>query len=360
MSNLEDLRRSIDEIDDGILDLLNKRAELAIEVGRIKKQKNSQFHVPSREMAIIERLTAKNPGPFPSESLKAVMKEIFSASLSLERPLKVAYLGPEATFSHLACLQEFGHSAQFVPVASIREVFGEVERGLADYGVVPIENSTEGVIGQTLDMFMESALTISAEVLLPVSLNLMNISGKIEDVRHVCSHPQPLGQSRNWIESNLKGVPVTAVSSTTSAAEIAAKDPAAAAIASELAAELYGLKIIRSRIEDNANNFTRFLVISSVSPPKSGRDKTSLLFSVKDRAGALYDMLRPFAEQGISLTKIESRPSRKKAWEYLFFVDLEGHTDDENVSAAIAALEKGCIFLKVLGAYPAADTGRGK
>lgn len=355
MSNIEDIRKDIDLIDDQVLELLNKRAKLAIEVGRVKKQKNSQFHVPSREMAIIERLTAKNPGPFPNESLKAVLKEIFSASLSLERPLKVAYLGPEATFSHLACIQQFGRAAQLVPVNSIREVFVEVERGLADYGVVPIENSIEGIIVPTLDMFMDSPLKISAEIMFEVALNLMNLSGDPADIKQICSHPQPLGQSRNWLESNMKGIPVTEVSSTTKAAKMAAADPSIAAVASTLAAEMYGLKIIRERIEDSADNFTRFLVISRVSPPVSGSDKTSLLFSVKDRAGALYEMLRPFAEHGINLTKIESRPSRKKAWEYLFFLDMEGHTEDENVKAAIAALEKDCLFLKVLGAYPAAQ-----
>jgi len=355
MSNLEELRKAIDELDDRILELLNKRAELAVEVGRIKKESNTEFHVPSREKAIVERLTANNPGPFPNESLRTVMREVFSASLSLEKPLNVAYLGPEATFSHLACIQQFGSSARFVPVNSIREVFGEVERGLADYGVVPIENSIEGIIGPTLDMFMETGLGISAEILLPVRLNLMNLTGNASDVKSICSHPQPLAQSRNWLESNMKGVPVAEVSSTTKAARMAASDKSVGAIASSLAAEIYGLRIIKERIEDNISNYTRFLVISKGAPPRTGDDKTSILFSVKDAPGALYRMLKPFADRSINLTKIESRPSRKKPWEYHFFVDMLGHSSDENVAAAIGELGKSCIFLKVLGSYPAAE-----
>jgi len=355
MSKLEELRKAIDELDDHILALLNKRAALAIEVGRIKKQNNTECHVPSREKAITARLTANNPGPFPNESLKAVLREIFSASLSLEKPLKIAYMGPEASFSHLAAMQQYGNSAVFVPVNSIREVFGEVERGLADYGVVPIENSIEGIIGQTLDMFMESPLKISAEMMVPVRLNLMNATGEASDIKGIYSHPQPLAQSRNWLESNMKGVPVFEVSSTTKAAKMAAADKSVAAVASGLAAKLYGLKIIKERIEDNVSNYTRFLVVAKSSPPKSGQDKTSILFSVKDAPGALYRMLRPFAEREINLTKIESRPSRKKPWEYHFFVDMLGHVDDAAVRDAVEELGKGCLFLKVLGSYPAAE-----
>ena len=355
MPNIGEIRKAIDAIDDSILELLNQRANLVIEIGRIKKEQKSEFHVPNREKEILDRLTSKNPGPFPNVSLQAVLREIFSASLSLEQPIKIAYLGPRATFSHLACIQQFGYSPQYVPVNSIREVFAEVERGLAEYGVVPIENSTEGVISYTLDMFMESELKISAEIMLEVTENLMNKTGKIEDVKKVFSHPQPLAQCRGWLERNLKGVPVSEVSSTTRAAEMAAEDTSIAAIASKLAAEIYGLKIIKEHIEDNTNNFTRFLVISKKYPSKSGNDKTSILFSIKDKAGALYEMLKPFAEHGISLTKIESRPSRKKPWEYHFFVDMEGHYEDDNVRSAIDELEKTCLFVKILGAYPAGE-----
>jgi chorismate mutase/prephenate dehydratase len=360
MPNIEELRKAIDSLDDRLLELLNQRTKVVLEIGNIKKQENSDFHVPNREKAIIERLTAKNQGPFPNESLQVVLREIFSASLSLEQPIKVAYLGPRATFTHLACLQHFGYSAQYVPVGSIKEVFAEVERGLAEYGVVPVENSIEGAVNYTLDMFMESDLKIYAEIMFEVSENLMNKTGKMEDVRKVYSHPQPIGQCRGWLESNLKGVPVAEVSSTSKAAEIAAEDTSAAAIASRLAAEIYGLRIVKERIEDVADNFTRFLVISKKSPPKSGNDKTSILFSVKDRAGALYEMLKPFAEGGINLTKIESRPSRRKAWDYHFFVDMEGHYEDGKIRSAIDGLAKGCTFLKVLGAYPAAQANNRK
>jgi len=360
MSKIEELRKVIDGIDDRILELLNQRAKVVIEVGNVKKQEKAELHVPNREKAILDRLTSKNPGPFPGESLQAVFREIFSASLSLEQPVKVAYLGPRATFTHLACLQHFGYSAQYVPVNSIKEVFVEVERGLAEYGVVPVENSIEGVVSYTLDMFMESELKISAEIMLEVSENLMNKTGKMEDVKKVCSHPQPIGQCRGWLESNLKGIPVAEVSSTARAAEMAAEDTSLAAIGSRLAAEIYGLRIIKERIEDSSNNYTRFLVISRKSPSKTGRDKTSILFSVKDKAGALYETLKPFAAHGINLTKIESRPSRKKAWEYHFFVDMEGHYDDPEVRAAVDELGKNCVFIKVLGAYPAVEDGPDK
>ncbi|MGA2193535.1 MAG: prephenate dehydratase [Nitrospirota bacterium] len=354
MSKIEELRKVIDEIDDQILDLLNRRSNLVIEIGRIKKEQKAELHVPNREKEIVDRLSAKNKGPFPNESLIAVLREVFSASLSLEQPIKIAYLGPRSTFTHQACIQRFGYSPQYVPVNSIKEVFAEVERGLAEYGVVPVENSIEGAVSYTLDMFMESNLKIAAEIMLEISENLMNKTGRMDDVKKVYSHPQPIAQCRGWLESNLKGVPVQEVSSTARAAEMAAEDTSAAAIASRLAADVYGLRIIKERIEDNINNFTRFLVISRTSPARTGHDKTSILFSVKDKAGALYEMLQPFADSGISLTKIESRPSRKKAWEYHFFVDMEGHFEDENVKTAIEELRKHCLFLKVLGAYPAA------
>ena len=358
MPKIEDVRKKIDELDDRLLALLNRRAKLVMEIGRIKKKENSRFHVPDREKRIIERLTKNNEGPFPNESLQAVLKEIFSASLSLEAPAKIAYLGPKATFSHLACLQQFGYSAQYVPVNSISEVFAEAERGLAEYGVVPIENSTEGVVSHTLDMFMDSELNISGEIMLEVSHYLMNMTGKLSDVMKIYSHPQPLAQCRNWLEKNLRGISLVETSSTTRAAEMAAEDPSIAAIGSRLAAEMYGLKILRERIEDNVNNFTRFLIISRKYPARTGKDKTSIMFSVKDRPGALYDMLKPFAERGISLTKIESRPSRKKAWEYHFFVDMEGHIADRKVKEAVSELGRNCLFLKVLGAYPAAQVNK--
>ena len=355
MAKIDKLRRVIDGIDDRILELLNERAKVVIEIGEVKKKDKAEVRVPDREKAILERLVSKNPGPFPGAAIPAVFLEIFSASRSLEQPIRVAHLGPQATFSHLAGIRHFGSSAHFVPVDSIRDVFGEVERGMADYGVVPVENSTDGTISSTLDMFIGSDLSIVGEIMLEVSLYLMNKTGKVEDIKKVYSHPQPLAQCRDWLNANSFMDKAIAAQSTTTAAGVAAKDKSAAVIASRLAAEVYGLKVVREKIEDKADNKTRFFIISKKPAPRSGRDKTSVLFSVKDRPGALYDMLKPFASRGINLTKIESRPSRHKAWEYIFFLDMEGHRDDDKVKDALSELSKDCLFLKVLGAYPAGE-----
>ncbi|TAK01739.1 MAG: prephenate dehydratase [Candidatus Manganitrophaceae bacterium] len=349
------LRRKIDEIDERILALLNDRARIVQEVGKIKKSQQADFYAPSREKAIYDRLMQLNPGPFPNEAIRSVFREIISASLSLESPIRVAYLGPRATFSHLATLQRFGFSVTDLPVNSIKEVFDEVERGRADFGVVPIENSTEGVVNHTLDLFIDSPLKIFGEILLDVSHHLQSKSGKIEEVRKIYSHPQPIAQCKYWLEKNLPQIPLVEVSSTTRAAEMAAQDPTVAAIASELASQLYGLSIIRRRIEDNANNVTRFLVISQKGAARTGRDKTSIMFSIKDKVGALYEMLRPFSEQQINLTKIESRPSKKKAWEYIFYIDMIGHLEDGKIRTAIDQLKSQAVFLKILGSYPMAE-----
>jgi chorismate mutase/prephenate dehydratase len=349
---IQELRKKIDEIDNKIVDLLNERARIVIDVGNIKKTEKLDFHSPLREREILERLTTRNTGPFPQDTLRAVYHEILSSSLSLERPIKVAYLGPRATFTHQAGMQQFGYAAQYVPTESIREIFGEVERGRADFGVVPIENSTEGVVNYTLDMFIDSDLKIYAEILLEVSQNLMNKSGRIEDIKKIYTHPQVPGQCRQWLEKNLSGVPIMDAPSTARAAEMAAGDSSIGAIASEMASMLYGLQMVARRIEDNPNNFTRFLVVAPKSPGKTGRDKTSIMFSIKDRVGALYNMLAPFAEKGINLNRLDARPSGRKVWDYVFFLDMEGHVEDENVAAAIERLRIDCMFLKVLGSYP--------
>lgn len=352
MSEIEELRRKIDEIDSGILKLLNERAQYVSEIGRIKKSRNAEIHVPKREMEIYQRLEKSNTGPFPNEAVRAVFREIISACLSLEQPLKVAFLGPPATFSHLACMRHFGFSTHYVPVNSIREVFLEVEKGQAVYGVVPIENSTEGVITHTLDLLADSELKISAEVLLEVSHNLLSKAESLDKVQKIYSFSPPAAQCRQWLDSHLAGIPVLEVYSSARAAEMAAQDPTSAAIASELAADLYRLNILSSRIEDNPNNITRFLVVGKKMMPQTGRDKTSVMFSVKDRVGALHDVLQTFAQHGINLTKIESRPSRRKTWEYIFFVDLEGHVDEERIRKALDALEELSSFVKILGSYP--------
>lgn len=352
--SLQQLRSEIDAVDDRILELLNQRASLVVEVGRLKAGQQGEFYVPSREREIYERLTAHNTGPFPNEALRGVFREIISASLALESPMKVAFFGPRATFTHLAAMQHFGLSAELVPQKSIPAVFEEVEKGQASFGVVPVENTTEGMVSHTLDMFMESDLKINAEVLLEISHFLLSRTGRIEDVKKIYSHPQPIAQCRTWLADNLPHVPVVDVASTAVAAQIASEDYTAAAIASEFAATMYDLKVVRKRIEDQVNNFTRFLVIGKKMADPSGDDKTSLMFSVKDEVGILYRMLEPFSARGINLSKIESRPFKKKAWEYIFFLDLAGHLSDPVIAEAVRDLKECCQFVKVLGSYPRA------
>jgi chorismate mutase/prephenate dehydratase len=346
------LRDKIDAIDDEILALLNRRAEIAQEVGRAKAGRGLEFYVPGREMAIYERLCGKNPGPFPSQAIRRVFREIISASLALEQPLKVAFFGPTATFTHQAAQRQFGFSAQLVAQKSIPAVFEEVTRGRADYGVVPVENSTEGIVSHTLDMFVASELKINAEILLEISHDLLSLSGRPEDIRKVISHPQALAQCRHWLEENLPDIPLIDAASTASAAQQAAEDGSYAAIASDLAATLYGLRTVKPKIEDNPNNLTRFLVIGRTSPAPTGRDKTSVMFSVADEAGVLCRMLEPFSRRHINLTKIESRPIKTKAWKYVFFLDLEGHLEDAGISEALRELQECCLYFKVLGSYP--------
>ncbi len=349
---LSQLRKEIDALDDEILKLLNKRAGLALDVGDAKVKSKSNIYAPDRERKIYSRLYKKNKGPLPKQAIRNVFGEIISASRSLEKTLKVAFLGPVATFTHQACMQHFGLSAEFVPENDISDVFDDVTRGKADFGVVPIENSSEGVVSHTLDMFVSSDLKIYAEISLEVSLALLNKSGKISDVLRVSSHPNPIAQSRGWLKDHLPGVPVYDVSSTAEAARVAGKDSKSAAIASVAAANIYDLRVVEGKIEDNLNNFTRFLVIGKVAAKKSGADKTSVMFAIKDTAGALFKILQPFANRGINLTKVESRPVKEKAWEYIFFLDMEGHISDKNVKESIEELSGSCSFVKVLGSYP--------
>ncbi|MDF1580142.1 MAG: prephenate dehydratase [Desulfuromonadales bacterium] len=353
-NNLDDLRQHIDKLDDEILDLLNQRAQVAIEVGKTKSGEQCEYFVPSRETAIFDRLTATNKGPFPTAAIPRVFREIISASLSLEQPLKVAFLGPQATFTHVAAMRQFGMSAQLVALKSIPSVFEEVERDRAKYGVVPVENSNEGVVSHTLDMFVASELKVIAEVLLEISHDLLSAAGELSDIRKVISHPQALGQCRSWLDENLPDATLVDVGSTARAAQMVVDDPAAAAIASEMAASLYGLKVVKKKIEDNPHNFTRFLVIGKNTPDPSGKDKTSIMFSIKDEPGILFRMLEPFSKRNINLSKIESRPMKSKAWEYVFYLDMEGHIQEANVAAAIEDLRGYCQFLKILGSYQSA------
>ncbi|HTR44931.1 MAG TPA: prephenate dehydratase [Thermodesulfovibrionales bacterium] len=356
MNNLKKFRDEIDRIDDRILGLLNKRAAVVLDIGRVKRRDGSSFYSPLRESEILQRLTAANKGPFPNDALRILFREILSASLSLEEPLKVACLGPLATYTHLAATRYFGSSAGIIPVEGIKEVFEAVYSGQAEYGVVPIENSNEGVVSYTLDMFMDFELTIIGEVMLKISHNLLSRSGEMAKIRRIYSHPQATAQCRKWIEKNLPGIPVHETVSTAKAAEIAVKEEDAAAIASELAAKMYDLWFVAHSIEDFKDNYTRFLVISREPSKRTGRDKTSIMFSTKDKPGALFHILEPFKAARINLTKIESRPSKRKAWEYIFFVDLEGHMDDKKLKTAIEKVREHCLYLKILGSYPSGDT----
>jgi chorismate mutase/prephenate dehydratase len=308
--------------------------------------------VPEREENILNRLAKLNEGPFSNEAIQTVFREILSASLALESPLKVAYFGPEATFTHLAGIKRFGLSARFVPLPSIEDVFREIMMKKADYGVVPIENSTAGVVSFTLDLFVEYPLKISSEVLLPITHNLLSNEKSLKGVKKVYSHPHAFPQCRLWLQAHLPGVKHVDVASTAKAAEIAADEKGAAAIASDYAATLYGLKILARHIEDHPNNFTRFVVIGHQSCGKTGHDKTSVMFSTKDEVGVLYHLLAPLAKAKINLTKIESRPLKGRAWEYIFFVDMDGHQEDPRVKKALRGMAQRCSFLKVLGSYP--------
>ncbi len=354
--SIPEWRDAIDAIDDQILDFLNERARCNAEIGKLKAADDDGVFVPSRELSIFERLESRNPGPFPTGAIRNVFREIISASISLQRGVKVAYLGPQGTYTQQAAIQQFGQMADLEPAATFGEIFQAVESDRAEYGVVPIENSNEGVVSHTLDLFVDSPLTISAEIHVGIHCDLLSTSGRIEDVEAIHSHPQPLAQCRGWLELNMPGIPQHFTHSTTEAAERAGRDPAIAAIASPVAAHLYGLEVVRASIQDNKENTTRFLVISKTPSRKSERDITSILFSIKrDVVGALYQALEPFAQNSVNLTRIESRPTRVRAWEYVFFCDFEGHVEDANVGKAIEELQPRCDFVRVLGSYPRAE-----
>jgi chorismate mutase/prephenate dehydratase len=353
MNPLERLRRKIDIIDNKLLKLLNQRLEIAKSIGEFKKEKGIDIYSPERENNIINRLINQNKGPFPNKALTYIFKEIISASRNTTYPEKIAYLGPEATFTHLVAKNKFGSSSKYIPLNCIEEVFIKVERDVADFGVVPIENSNEGVITHTLDMFIDSDLKICAEIYQEISHYLLSQSKSIDKIKKVYSHSQAFAQTKNWLNNNLPGVEKVIVSSTAKAAEIAVKEKNSAAIASIIAAQNYNLNILAENIEDNLKNFTRFLVIGKTLCAPTKNDKTSILFSIKDRPGALYNSLTPFAQYNINLTKIESRPSRQETWKYIFFLDLQGHIEDKKVKKALSKLKEDCILFKILGSYPA-------
>ncbi len=352
------IRDEIDQLDEQLQQLINRRGALAQEVARIKLESADngevEFYRPEREAQVLARVMERNRGPLGDEEMARLFREVMSACLALEQPMKIAFLGPEGTFTQAAALKQFGHSVETMSMATIPAVFHDVESGEADYGVVPVENSTEGVISHTLDMFINSPLRINGEVELRIHHYLMSQHSDLQGIRRIYSHQQSLAQCRNWLEEHLDGIDQITVSSNAEAARIASKEPDAAAIAGDIAANIYGLQVLARNIEDEPDNTTRFLVIGTQSPAPSGRDKTSLLVSTHNRPGALYELLSPFSENGVSMSRIESRPSRRGNWDYLFFVDIDGHAEDENVKRALTKLESGATMFRVLGSYPKA------
>jgi len=357
--DLADWRSRINDLDNQILNLLNQRAEAALQIGHLKRRQGTPSYVPEREAEILRSLSAQNRGPLTADNLAAIWREILSASRALEGPLTVAYFGPQATFTHQAAITHFGAAVDFRPVRTIVDVFDEVERGRAAFGVVPVENTTEGAVNVTLDRLTDSEATICGELYLEIAQYLLSRASDLSEVKRVLSHPQGLAQCRAWLSANLPGVATEETTSTAAAAEMAASDPSVAAIASELAGTLYGVPTLRPHIEDNRHNATRFLVIGSAAGGRpgsgpSGHDKTSLLFAMKNEPGALYRILEPFVRAGLNLSKIESRPAKSRAWQYVIFVDFEGHRETPAVAAALREIGERTLYLRVLGSYPAA------
>lgn len=353
---LQSIRQEIDHIDDALLELVNRRAGCAQKVAEIKIAQGEIdcFHRPEREAEVLRRMMDKNEGPLSRQTIGRLFRELMSECLALEKPLAVAFLGPEGTFTQQAAFRHFGHAICATPTASIDDIFKVVERGVCQYGVVPVENSTEGVITHTLDSLLHSSLVITGEVSLRIHHNLMSRTHRFDEIDVVYSHQQSLAQCRQWLDRFLPQAQRTAVSSNAEAARLAAQQEQAAAIAGEVAADLYGLHILERDIEDEPDNTTRFLVVGRTPVGPTGGDKTSLLLTLQNHPGALYGVLEPFARHGISMSKIESRPSRKAAWDYVFFVDVEGHLKDQSLDLALKEVAENVTLLKILGSYPRA------
>lgn len=346
-------REAIDAIDREMVRLLNERVQEAGAIGKIKHENGAPYYDPSREAQVMEKIAALNEGTLSAAALRAIYREVISASIALEKKLVIAYLGPEATYTHQAAVRNFGVSLDYRPMTTIADVFVEVERGEADYGVIPIENSTEGAVFHSMDMLVDSELSICSQVYLPIEHCLISQS-PLSEIREVHSKDQALGQCREWLRRNLPEAQLVDTSSTAHAVKLAKSSRVVAAVASELAAELYDLPVVQRGIQDKTDNVTRFLVVGKTEAQAlgNGQDKTSLVFSLKDECGALEKALEAFASRGINLSKIESRPSRRKAWDYYFFIDLIGHRTDPEVQAAFKELEGHCSFVKCLGSYP--------
>lgn len=351
--SLDELRRQIDALDAQLVDLLNQRARVVVQVGRIKQRDQTPIYAPDREQRVLEHVRQLNRGPLPDSCLEAIWRELMSGSFALEKPLRIGYLGPPGTFSHLAARRKFGSCVEYDPLVDIPAVFEEVTRGHVDLGVVPIENSSEGGVTATLDAFLDSPVRICAEVSITIHHNLL-AKTSLDHIKKIYSHPQPLGQCRRWLSSQLSHVELIPVASTSRAAEIAAAEPDAAALGSTLAAEIYGLEVLLPNVEDNPNNVTRFFIIGRQSPKPTGDDKTAIMFTTAHKAGALAAVLDVFRDYGLNLTHIDKRPSQRVNWEYYFFVDFLGHELDEQVIKALTEAQKHCLQLKVLGSFPRA------
>ena len=352
--NLDHLRDQIDSLDEEIVRLLNERIRVVQAIGEAKKESGAEIYVPSRERAVFEKIKRLNEGPLPEESAHAIYREIMSAALALETEMKIAYLGPEATFTHQAARSKFGASVEYIPTATISEVFDRVQNRTADYGVVPIENSTEGAVTHTFDQFATTSLKICAEIYLPISLTLLSKVER-EQVRVIYSKQEVFGQCRTWLQTHLPEVELSPVESTTKAVQLAMETEGSAAIASAMASDMYGIEVLANGIQDMQGNTTRFLVIGQNFSASTGDDKTSVVFGVKHAVGALHEALSVFKADEINLSKIESRPSRNKAWEYYFFVDVDGHAEDQPVAKALEELQGHCTLMTVLGSYPKAQ-----
>jgi chorismate mutase / prephenate dehydratase len=353
-SKLKPLRERIDALDAQLIALLNQRASVALEVGEVKKHYNAPVFRPEREMQVIARLQEMSAGPLSASHIASIWREIMAASRALEQTISAAFLGPVGTYSEQAMFEYFGHSIEGLPCPSIDEVFRSVEAGSAQYGVVPVENSAEGAVSRTQDLLLTTSLLISGELALPIHHNLLTASGSLEGVTRVCAHPQALAQCQRWLTANAPHLERQAVSSNAEAARIAVSDPTVAAIAGDRAATHYGLGVVYSMIQDDPHNRTRFVIVGREPTGPSGRDQTSIIVTVRNEAGAVFKLLEPLSQHGVSMTRFESRPARSGAWEYYFYIDIEGHRDDPAVAAAMDDLGRKAAFLKILGSYPRA------
>jgi chorismate mutase/prephenate dehydratase len=351
--SLEELRKRIDEIDVQLVNLLNERAGVVVEIGKLKAQAERPIYAPDREKQVLDKVVKANKGPLPDRTLVAIWREMMSGSFVLEKRPRIAYLGPGGSFSHTAAMLKFGRSVEYEPLADIRSIFDEISKGHSDLGIVPIENSTGGGVIETLDALIDTDVKICAEVLMTIHHNLL-ANCTLEEVEKIYSKPEVFAQCRNWLASTFEETNTIAVASTAKAAQMAAEEAYAAAIGSKVAAELYGLEVVCENIEDISNNVTRFLVVSREDARPTGEDKTSAIFSTAHKSGALADVLEVFRKYSINLTNIQSRPSKKREWEYIFLVDFLGHRSDERVQAGLEEARQHCLQLSVLGSFPRA------